>query len=38
VEIATRDVPGLEVYSVRIRPETNQWDLNVTFSRWERTR
>jgi hypothetical protein len=38
VEIATRDVPGLEVYSVRIRPEANQWDLNVTFSRWERTR
>ncbi|MBU6413503.1 MAG: hypothetical protein KGS45_08515 [Planctomycetes bacterium] len=38
VEIATRDVPGLEVYAVRIRPEANQWDLNVTFSRWERTR
>ncbi len=38
VELATRDVPGLEVYSVRIRPEANQWDLNVTFSRWERTK
>lgn len=38
VELATRDVPGLEVYSVKIRPEANQWDLNVTFSRWERTK
>lgn len=38
VELATRDVPGLEVYAVRIRPEANQWDLNVTFSRWERTK
>jgi len=36
VELATRDVPDLEVYSVKLLPEAQQWHLIVTFSRWER--
>ncbi|MBS0197662.1 MAG: hypothetical protein JSR77_12985 [Planctomycetes bacterium] len=30
------DIPGLEVYAVKITPEPQQWRLNVTFSRWEK--
>lgn len=30
------DVPGLEVYSLTLRPEAHKWKLNVSFSRWER--
>jgi len=36
VELAIRDVPDLEVYSVKLLPEAQQWHLLVTFSRWER--
>lgn len=36
IELATRDVPDLEVYSVKLLPEQQQWHLLVTFSRWER--
>jgi hypothetical protein len=34
---AVTDVPGLEVYSISLRPEAHQWILRVSFSRWERT-
>ncbi len=34
---AVADVPGLEVYSVRLKPEPTQWSVNVVFTRWERT-
>ena len=37
MERAVAEVPGLEVYSVSLKPETHQWILRVTFSRWERT-
>lgn len=30
------DVPGMEVYSITLRPEAHKWKLNVSFSRWER--
>jgi cell division protein FtsB len=33
---AVQEVPGLEVYSIRIRPEQQNWFLEVVFSRWER--
>lgn len=36
-QMAGGEVPGLEVYSVRLRPEAQGWELTVVFSRWERT-
>lgn len=36
VRFATEDVPGLEVYSVTIKPEANVWHMKVVFTRWER--
>ncbi|MCC6677959.1 MAG: hypothetical protein IT436_12515 [Phycisphaerales bacterium] len=33
---AIEDIHGLEIQSVRVIPEANQWSLNVTFSRSER--
>ena len=33
---AVTELPGMEVYSVSIRPLANQWVMNVTFARWER--
>lgn len=35
IEIALRGTSGLEVYSISIKPEANQWNCKVTFSRWE---
>ncbi len=32
---AAKDIPGLEVYSVTLRPEVNAWYCKVIFSRWE---
>ncbi len=38
LEAACEDVPGLQVYSLRVQPLTVQgvWQFDVTFSRWER--
>lgn len=36
VERAMDEVPGLEVFSLSLRPESQQWVLKVQFSRWER--
>lgn len=33
---AVDELPGVEVYSVTIRPQANQWQVSVTFARWER--
>jgi len=33
---AVKELPGVEVYSVSIRPQANVWNLSVTFARWER--
>jgi len=32
----TKQINGLEVYSVTLTPEPTAWNLKVTFSRWER--
>ena len=37
VQRAVADVPGLEVYSISLRPEAHNWVLRASFSRWERT-
>jgi hypothetical protein len=34
--LAVGEVPGLEVYSAKVRPEAQGWELVVVFSRWER--
>jgi hypothetical protein len=34
---ATEDIPGLEVFSVTIKPEAAGWLMDVVFTRWERT-
>lgn len=38
MEGACEDVPGLQVYALRVQPLTAQglWQVDVTFSRWER--
>lgn len=35
IETAIGDTTGLEVYSISIKPEANQWNCKVTFSRWQ---
>jgi hypothetical protein len=35
IETAVRGTGGLEVYALTLRPEANQWNCKVTFSRWE---
>ncbi|MDX2146965.1 MAG: hypothetical protein SFZ23_05535 [Planctomycetota bacterium] len=37
LQLAIKDIPGFEVYSVTLKPEQNQWYLRVTFSRLERS-
>lgn len=37
VQNVVRDTPGLEVYSITLKPEATGWLLKITFSRWERT-
>lgn len=32
---ATEEIPGLEVYSVTLKPEQSGWMMKVTFTRWE---
>lgn len=37
LNFAVEDIPGLEVYSIHLKPEANGWVLtSVTFTRWER--
>jgi hypothetical protein len=36
IQKSLADVPGMEVYSITLRPEAHKWKLNVSFSRWER--
>ncbi len=33
---ACEDVPGLEVYSVTVKPEATNWSVKIKFSRWEK--
>lgn len=37
VQEALARVPGLAVSSIEIRPQANNWQLKVTFVRWERS-
>lgn len=37
IRIALDRIPGLEVRQIRVRPLANDWHVEVTFSRWERT-
>ena len=36
LRLATAQIPGLEVYSLNLRPDPNNWSMTVTFRRWER--
>ncbi|MDX2016236.1 MAG: hypothetical protein SFY95_01190 [Planctomycetota bacterium] len=36
VSLAVERVPGLEVYSLTLEPEREQWKINLAFARWER--
>lgn len=36
IDRARTEIPGLAVRSITIRPGGNQWNVDVTFSRWER--
>ena len=33
---AVEEIPGLEVYSVSVKPGPTVWQMNVSFSRWEK--
>ena len=37
LQLSVDGIPGLEVQSIRIRPEVASWSVNVTLSRWERS-
>ena len=34
--LAAAEIPGMEVYGLTLKPDQNNWNLNVTFRRWER--
>ncbi len=36
IEKALTDIKGLEVESIDLTPTANTWNLNITFSRWEK--
>jgi hypothetical protein len=36
VSLSLERVPGLEVYSLTLEPEKEQWKINLAFARWER--
>ena len=36
LRLATAQIPGLEVYGLNLRPDPNNWNMTVTFRRWER--
>lgn len=36
LDMAVKELPGVEVNTVTIRPLANTWQMNVTFARWER--
>lgn len=36
VRDATEQIPGLEVFSISLRPGATDWTMSVTFTRWER--
>jgi hypothetical protein len=34
--LAAAEIPGLEVYSIDLKPDPNNWTMDVIFRRWER--
>ncbi len=34
--LAVAEIPGMEVYGLKLKPDPNNWTLDVTFRRWER--
>jgi len=34
--LATAEIPGMEVYGLTLKPDPNNWNLTITFRRWER--
>jgi hypothetical protein len=36
LRLTTAEIGGLEVYSLNLRPDPNNWNMTVTFRRWER--
>lgn len=36
INLAQAEIPGLEVDSVRLTPDQQQWQMRVVFRRWER--
>ncbi len=34
--LAGAEIPGMEVYGLTLKPDPNNWNLTVTFRRWER--
>lgn len=36
IDSVVSDIPGVFVHQLRIDPQANTWNVNVTFSRWER--
>jgi hypothetical protein len=35
-QTCARTIPGLEVKDLALNPEQNQWNMTITFARWER--
>jgi hypothetical protein len=36
VDAVVAEIPGMEVHSITVRPETTDWSVTVVFSRWEK--
>jgi hypothetical protein len=36
IDLAQEEIEGLAVSAMKIHPEANEWNVNVTFSRWEK--
>jgi hypothetical protein len=36
IEAARREIPGLEIDRLSFKPQANQWNISITFIRWER--
>jgi hypothetical protein len=34
--LASTEIPGMEVYNLKLNPDPTNWTMNVTFRRWER--
>lgn len=37
LQLARKDIPGLEVHFLQLKPEPENWYMQVVFTRWERS-